>query len=866
MRKAAVSPEQFATFGDLLKYLRRRQELTQRELAIQVQYSDTQISRLEQNQRVPDEATLKALFVPALRLEREPEWTARLIDLARQARHKELADTGAAARPTSKSNLPAFLTTFVGRETEQADLIQRIGKHRLVTLTGSGGVGKTRLALQVAEQVSGDYAHGIWLVELASVSDPALVAQKVASALGIVTQSAATLYTELLSNFLLSRTLLLVLDNCEHLVDACAALADTLLKHCPQLKILATSREALGVAGEIQYRLPSLGIPDNRQTLKEIAQYESVRLFEQRAQLAQPDFRLTSENAAAVAQICCRLDGIPLAIELAAARVTIFSTAQIALRLDERFNLLTGGSRTTLPRQQTMRASIDWSWNLISESERTLLRRLTVFAGGWMMEAAELVCSAAGVESGQVSELLSHLVDKSLVVVTRQPGRARRFNLHETIKQYAHEKLLEAGEERDTLSRHLNYFLELTRRADPALRGPEQSEWFDRLSDERGNFRVALGHASESDPESGLYLAGELLEHWYSFDVREGLSLTTKLIETPGAERFPHARAKAMLTRGNILWNMQQFAASRSIAEECLAVFRAYGDRQGEYESLMSLGRALQFVEGMDRRTECHRQALALARNMGDIWRQANALSMLGWDQRDPRQGCAYWEEAITLLRQTGDWFYLARNLGVLGFTVLSNGDIESAEKLLDEAYELNQQIHDTRGVEFILTGKSQLCLLRGEYGQARAFLQEDCDLQHEVGNRMGYLWARARLANVALCEKNVTEAHRMLVEVIEDFYADRNKNGLAFALDKLASLYVVINRLEAAPTLIGWSEATRKEIGDPRPRLQQDELEQDIAAIMVKIGAPAYQAAYDSGSEMTLDQVVQFALDNDSK
>lgn len=870
MGKAAVSPEQFVNFGELLKYLRRREGLTQQELAIQVRYSDTQISRIEKNQRVPDTATLTALFVPALHLEREPEWTARLLELAKQARLGDLPEPETAEKLAPKNNLPASLTTFVGREEGQADVLQLLGRHRLVTLTGSGGVGKTRLALKVGEQVSGDYANGIWLVELAPLSDSKLVPQRVASVLGIVTmysspQSTTIHYTELLINFLRARTVLLILDNCEHLVDACATLADTLLKNCPHIKILATSREVLGVPGETQYLLPSLRLPDVGQTLKRIREYESVRLFEQRAQLAQSDFELTKENVSEVAQICSRLDGIPLAIELAAARVNIFSTAQLAARLDERFDLLTVGSRTALPRQQTMRASIDWSWNLISESERTLLRRLTVFAGGWTLEAAESVCSATGIESHEVPGLMSQLVNKSLVVATPLPGRAHRFHLHETIHQYAHEKLLEAGEEQNIRSRHLNYFLEFSRLAEPALHGPLQMEWYDRLTDERGNFPVALEYASASDPEAGLYLAGELLDHWYSFDVHEGLNWTGKLIQAPASQRFPHARAKAMMTQGNILWNMQQFDAARSIALECLAVFRSFGDKRGEYDSLMALGRAAQFLEGMQQRTEFHLQALALARSMGDIWMQADALSMLGWDQRDPQQGRAYWEEAITLLRQTGDRFHLAHVLGILGFTVLSNGDLVSAERFLEEAYELNQQTEGKQRLEFVLTGKSELCLLRGEYGQARAFLEENIELQQCAGNRMGYLWGRARLAHIALREKSVTEAHQILVDVIENFQVDRNMSGLAFALEKMASLYVHIHQPKSAAQLIGWSDATRREIGDPRQRLQQDELDQDIAAIIAEIGDSAYQAAYDAGRGMTLDEAVRYALEHHS-
>jgi predicted ATPase len=518
--KTAVSPEKFSTFGELLKYLRKREELTQREFAILVGYSDTQISRLEQNQRVPDTGTLQALFVPALHLQHEPQWVERLLELARQARLGELPETGKTVTP---NNLPALLTTFIGREKEQAEILQLIRTHRLVTLTGSGGVGKTRISLQVGGQVLDQYANGVWLAELAPLSDPELVPQTVASIFGILSQSSRS-HTELLINFLRPKTALLILDNCEHLLDASVRLADTLLKYCPQLKILATSREALGILGEIVYHMPSLGLPDIQQTLEHFREYESVRLFEERAWLAQPDFKLTMENASSIAQICSRLDGIPLAIELAAARVNMFSTAQIAARLNDRFNLLTGGSRTALPRQQTLRASIDWSWNLLSDPEHVLIRRLTVFAGGWTLEAAESVCSAIGdIKPPDVSELMIQLVAKSLVIANRQPGRERRFHLHETIRQYAHEKLIEAGEQENIHSQHLNYFLDLSERAETALHGPQQIEWYQRLTDERDNLRVALAHASgpdasKADLEAGLSISAKLVDYWVASD------------------------------------------------------------------------------------------------------------------------------------------------------------------------------------------------------------------------------------------------------------------------------------------------------------------------------------------------------------
>jgi predicted ATPase len=861
LRATSVSPEKFSTFGDLLKYLRKREELTQREFAILVGYSDTQISRLEQSQRVPDAATIQALFVPALHLEREPQWVERLLELARQARLGELPETGKLVTP---NNLPASITTFIGREKEQAEILRLIGTHRLVTLTGSGGVGKTRISLKVGGQILDEYPGGVWLVELAPLSDPELLPQTVASVFGIATHPTLS-PTELLINFLHQKTALLILDNCEHLVDASAFLADTLLKRCPDLKILVTSREALGILGEIVYHMPSLRLPDIQKTLEHFREYESVRLFEERARLAQSDFKLTMENASAVAQICSRLDGIPLAIELAAARVNIFSTAQIAARLDDRFQLLTGGSRTALPRQQTLRASIDWSWNLLSDPERVLLRRLTTFAGSWTLEAAEFVCSTKGeVAPPDVSELMTQLVAKSLAIANHQPGRERRFHLHETIRQYAHEKLIDAGEQENIRHQLLKYLLDLSGLADPALHGPHQLEWYSRLNDERDNLRVALEHASRPDAstadlEAGLAISARLVDYWVASNYREALHWSTEFTQNPASQSFPLARAKARMTQGWILWSMQQFEAVRSIAEECLAVFRSHGDQIGEYDALILTGNMQHFAGDIEQRAEAARQALALARSMGDDLRQAFALFVLGWDQRNGQQARKYLEEAIVLFRQGGDWRFLAQALGILGLAVLSNGDLESAEGILDEAYEVNQKTNQS-AMEYVLTGKGILCMQRGEYGQARAFLQKNIDDLEKTGNRMGVLWGRARLAQAALGEGNVAEAHQILVETIENFHTSVNKNGLTFALDQMASLYVTIHKHEAAARLIGWSDATRKEIGDPRPPIEQESLDQHTAAIETKIGTDAYKTAHKEGQDLTLNEAVALA------
>src|SRR5919106_6367673 len=365
------------SFGIWLRKQRRALDLSRQAFAAQVGCAEVTLRRIEAGTLKPSkelaQILLERLGIPETE---RPQW----ISFARGLAAFPLRSTPSSNKPIT--NLPASLTTFIGREKEQSDVIRLITKHRLVTLTVSGGVGKTRLSIKVGERVLGNYADGVWLGELASLSNPALIAQTFAALFGLTAQSTIS-FTDLLINFLRAKSILLIVDNCEHLLDGCARFIDTLLKSSPHLKILATSREPLGITGEAIYLVPSLELPDLQQVIDTFRDFESVHLFEERAQLAQFDFSLTLENAASVAQICQRVDGIPLAIELAAAKVGILSTEQIAKQLDESFNVLTGGSRTALPRHQTLRASMNWSWGLLTEAEQTLMRQLSVIAGGW---------------------------------------------------------------------------------------------------------------------------------------------------------------------------------------------------------------------------------------------------------------------------------------------------------------------------------------------------------------------------------------------------------------------------------------------------------------------------------------------------
>lgn len=415
-----------------------------------------------------------------------------------------------------RHNLPAHLTSFIGREKERDEISRLLSQNRLVTLIGAGGIGKTRLAMQTGHSLLNDYPDGVWLIPLESLTDEDLVAPTVASLLGI-RQSSEQTVMEALINELRSKNQVLILDNCEHLLDACAQLTETLLKHCPGIKVLTTSREALRLDGEAFYHLAPLSVPEHTTvgSKEDLMQYESVRLFLERAGLAGSRLEPTEPNLEAVVRICNRLDGIPLAIELAAAHVDIFTPEEILSQLNRSFDLLVSHTRSALSRHQTMHTSIDWGWNLLQESERVFMRRLSVFLGGWTLRSAQ----AMGISNGR--ELTSALVKKSFVVVHQQTAHETRYGFHEVIRSYAQEKLAEAGEERTIRDQHLEYFLELSRELEPALRGIDQETWLERLYVERDNIRAALEWAARTNVQAGLYLSNRLRKFWENYDLRE---------------------------------------------------------------------------------------------------------------------------------------------------------------------------------------------------------------------------------------------------------------------------------------------------------------------------------------------------------
>jgi predicted ATPase/class 3 adenylate cyclase len=612
----------------------------------------------------------------------------RLSDLARPERVYQLLAPGVLDQfPPLRTpdalphNLPLQVTSFVGREREVAEVREALAAYRLVTLTGPGGVGKTRLALEAAAGLLEVYPDGVWLVDLAPLADGALVPQAVAAAVGVREAPGRPLLATL-TDALRPKRVLLVLDNCEHLVEACARSAEALLRGCPQVRILATSREPLGLAGERPRRIPSLALPDTRRlpSPEGLGAYEAVRLFAERASTVQPRFAVTEQNARAVAEICQRLDGIPLALELAAARVRVLPVEQLLGRLEDRFAVLTGGGRTALPRQQTLRASVDWSYDLLTGQERMLFARLAVFAGGWTLEAAEAVGAGDGIGADGVLELLTGLADRSLVVVEEQPDGTARYRLLETLRQYAARKLAaRAGAVAAVRERHAACYLDLAARvaarAGAGAPAGATAAALDALAPEHENLRAALrwyrdgGRAGES-----LALAGALSAFWWrGGHLTEGRDWLGAALALPGAGAHPAPRAWAAHEAGLFLWSLGELAAADARSAESLALCRALGDRPGEARALHQLGHVA-FDRG-DYAAAGGRFAedLALSRDLGDRGQIANALYGLGdvaYAQGDPATARTRYEESLAAARRAGpgrpEEAMALRRLGVL--------------------------------------------------------------------------------------------------------------------------------------------------------------------------------------------------------
>jgi predicted ATPase len=836
-RTSALTPEKFTTFGELLRFLRRKAGLTQRELAIAVGYSDSQMSRLEQNARIPEEAMLAARFVPALYIEDEPQWVARLLELGAATRSRtsdvEELQPIAEAKPTPH-NLPIQLTSFIGREKEITEINRLLseseGSVRLLTITGHGGCGKTRLALQAASGLLDDFREGVWLIELAPLGDPALMPQTVAAVLGLKEEVGCSLLSTLIDH-LRSKRILLILDNCEHLVQASAQFAAALLHACSDVHILATSREMLGVSGEHALIVSSLSMPDPHESpsVELLNQYEAVKLFAERARTVMPGFILTDENSIAITQICLRLDGIPLALELAAARLRMLPVEQIAARLNDSFRLLTGGSRMVLPRHQTLQALIDWSYELLTRAERVVFRRLAVFAGGWTLEAAEAVCIGEGIKTDEVFDLLAHLLDKSLVLA-EEHSKTARYRMLETIRQYALAKLAASGDADIVRRRHAEYYLALAEQGAGVSILVGTRAQFDHIVIENDNLRAALAwsQSAQGGAELGLQLAGALGGFWTLYGYwSEGRGWLEGALAHADVERVDNTRSRAQ--------------ALDHLGFMCAC--------QGDYEA----GGA----------SMAH--SLKLFQESGDVSSSAGMLHRLGILARehgDTTTARLRLEESLAIFRKLGDKTFVPGVLNTLGELLVMQEDTEGASRLLEEGLALNQEVGHPNNTGWALNHLGHVAQLQGEYECATRLHKESLPFFREVGlNWIGIPWANQGLGESALAQGDVALAATHLAEALRLFHDLGDRAGVSWCLAGLAGVAALNEEPERAAWLWGAAEALRQSIGAREAPAAHATHERLKAEVRKQLGEEIFKAKWAEGQAASKDMVLAEAM-----
>jgi predicted ATPase/DNA-binding CsgD family transcriptional regulator len=739
-------------------------------------------------------------------------------------------------RSTSLHNLPAPRSSFIGREREMLEVERELEITRLLTLTGTGGSGKTRLALEVARDLMEAYSDGVWLVELAALSEEALVPKAVAEALEVPERPDEPL-AETLKEVLEDKELLLVVDNCEHLLEATARLVDVLLDSCPNVSIMATSREALGVEGEVTWPVPPLN-PQRSPTVEELERSESARLFLARAHNRDPSFAFTPGSAQAVAEVCSKLEGIPLAIELAAARVGTLSLEQISERLEGSLELLTGGGRTAAPRQRTIRGTLDWSHDLLCERERKVLRRLSVFAGGFALEASEAVVPDESIAESEVLELLSGLVEKSLVIaeLAAESGGVR-YRLLDTIRQYALEKLEQSGEIEDVKRAHAEYFLALVEEAEPELIGPREAEWFERLVEELDNCRAALSWASvHGEAELTLRLAGALGSFWFWMGHSgEGRRWLEGALSQEGSTSAL-ARAKALGAASLLASQLSDYARARGAAEEGLRLSKEAGTE------------------------DSHRPFF--------VWKSPttfflNRLANVSMEEGDHDRARALGEESLALSRQSNEVQGIVWSLLTLAIAATLRADYEQAERSYSEGMSLVRELESAYARFLYLQNWGWTALLGGDPARATALIEEAVDLARE--RRRGFMGLLSRpldtLGWAALLGGELGRAKAQFAENLMLCKERGDKGTLLMSLEGLACVAGAKGDGLQAARLFGAAEALMEKIDYRLVPQERAVLEPYRASVRSQLGEAAWEQAVAEGGALGLDQATAYAL-----
>jgi predicted ATPase/DNA-binding SARP family transcriptional activator/Tfp pilus assembly protein PilF len=806
------------------------------------------------------------------------------------------------ARPASSEprSLPCPLTPLIDREIDLEDAYQRLRSCRLMTLCGAGGVGKTRLAIALGEKCIPEFADHVCFVDLSSTLESSAVAGVVASTL-MLTETATQSPMDALITCLMHRELLLILDNCEQIIDAAALLTETLITRCAGLKILATSREPLRIPGEITWRVPSLSLPRERSACPidpgadarkdragEILQSGAVRLFVDRALRA--DTGWMPRNLEIIAAICRMLDGIPLAIELAAARTNVVSETELLARLDDRLLLLDGGSRSR-PRQQTLRATMDWSYDLLNNQEKLLLQRLSVFAGGWTLEAAEQVCAGSvqdsefrsrpaentpqglsfdgnseTLEDCEVLDRLTSLVRKSLVLYEAGEGQAR-YRMMETIRQYARDRLAGSHEHYALKGRHRDHYLMLAEAAKPKLSGSEQAHWVAVLEEEHDNLRQALRWCLEEPEgsEKGLRLGIAMHPFWHiRSHLSEGRAHLRELLTHIGAQTPTNARAGTLSGAGLLAYSQGDYIAARDFHEESLEIRRKLVDKRGIAGSLNNLG--IVFCSQGDYRSarSLHEESLSIMRELGDRQGIAHSLNNLGdvvSNQGEYTLARSLYRESLAIRRELGDKYNIAYSLNNLGAVACSLGEFPSARPLHEESLAIFREMGDRRGIAWSLNNLGNLAHCQSNYDSARALHAESLEIQRDLGDKHGIANSLSDLGKAFCSQGDYRFARSLYAESLALFRELGDRSGIAISLERYSSLAVNAEEFECAARVGGAVAALREAIASPLMPNEREKYEQDLARARFAMGEAAFAAAWEEGRAMALDGVVKQVL-----
>ena len=773
------------------------------------------------------------------------------------------------APPIIAHNLPGQLTPLIGRKAEVNDLKRLLRREdvRLLTLTGPGGTGKTRLGLQVAMNSLDAFADGVFFIELASIADPDLVISATARALGIK-ETGDTPLIEGVKQFLRDKQMLLLFDNFEQVLSA-APLVSELLTACHKLKALVTSRATLRVHGEREFPVQPLALPNlsHLASIGTLSQYSAVELFVERAQAAKPNFAITDENARAVADICIRLDGLPLAIELAAARIKLLSPQAMLARLENRLKLLTGGARDLPTRQQTMREAIAWGYDLLGEDERTLFRRLAVFAGGFTLEAVEALWQTADDQQVDVLDKIGALVDHSLLQQREQANGEPRFTMFETIREYGLEQLEVSGEAALIRRQHASFFLKLAARAEPELSGTNQETWLAQLETEHDNLRAALHWAKESEEtEMSLRLAGALWRFWLvRGHLSEGRERLADILTAAGTSSRTAMLAKAITGAGTLAHNQGDYTAARSLYEESLAVWQEVGDKAGVADALNNLGWVAWRQSDYIAARALSEKSLALHQELSDKKGVAHSLNNLGWVahfQGDYAKARAFHERSLRLRRELGDKRSIAFTLNNLGWAVYKQGDEEQAKRLLVEAIGLLRQVGDKQLIAFASSVLSDVVLNQGDRQQATALLEESLTIFRQIGDKWGIAFALRILASLLREQGDYEQAASLLKESLTLRKQTGDQHGMIESLNSLAEIAVVQGQLVRAARLFAAAETLREAIGLRLSSPEQTNYDRNVAAARAALSEGAFTEAWARGQAMTQEQAVAYGLE----